>query len=280
MVKDRRVDIMSFTGSCDAGIAVRLEVAQRFGRYLLELGGNNGIIIMPDADLKMAVQSILFAAVGTAGQRCTTNRRLFVHSSVHDEVLKRLKDAYAQVPIGDPLKEGTLMGPLHTAVQVKQYQETIVKAKEQGGTVVYGGKPIPEKGPQFVEPTIISIGGDAEILKHETFAPILYVTKFETMEDAVRMHNNVPQGLSSSIFTKDPENIFEWLGPLGSDCGIANVNIPTNGAEIGGAFGGEKLTGGGRESGSDSWKQYCRRMTSTINYSKELPLAQGIKFEI
>uniref|UniRef100_A0A8B9L2C0 aldehyde dehydrogenase (NAD(+)) n=1 Tax=Astyanax mexicanus TaxID=7994 RepID=A0A8B9L2C0_ASTMX len=277
--KDERVDLVSFTGSTQVGKQVALMVQERFGRQLLELGGNNAIIVFEDADLNLVVPSALFASVGTAGQRCTTTRRLMLHESVHDEVVERLSKAYKQVRIGDPWDPSTLYGPLHTKHAVQQYLAAIEQAKQQGGTLVCGGKVMDRPG-NYVEPTIFTgLAHDAPIVHTETFVPILYVIKFKTEEEAFAWNNEVKQGLSSSIFTKDMGRVFRWLGPKGSDCGIVNVNIPTSGAEIGGAFGGEKHTGGGRESGSDSWKQYMRRSTCTINYSKDLPLAQGIKFE-
>lgn len=279
MANDKNISLMSFTGSTEVGLEVAVNVQKRFGRSLLELGGNNALIGMEDADLNLLVPAALFAAVGTAGQRCTTLRRLILHESIHDEVLARLVKAYKQVTIGDPLVEGNLCGPLHSENSRQAYSKAIEEAKSQGGTVECGGNVL--DGPGFyVEPTIISgIAHDAPIVHTETFAPILYILKCSSFEEAIAMNNEVDQGLSSSIFTKDLGRIFKWMGPSGSDCGIVNVNIPTSGAEIGGAFGGNKHTGGGRESGSDAWKQYMRRSTCTINYSKELPLAQGIKFE-
>ncbi|KAM6475438.1 alpha-aminoadipic semialdehyde dehydrogenase [Liasis olivaceus] len=278
MARDERIDLLSFTGSTKVGKQVALKVQERFGRCLLELGGNNAIIVFEDADLSLVIPSALFAAVGTAGQRCTTARRLFLHESIHNEVVEKLMKVYAQVRIGDPWDANTLYGPLHTKQAVKMFLEAVELAKQQGGSVVYGGKVIERPG-NYVEPTIVTgLPHNAPIVHTETFAPILYVLKFKTEEEAFAWNNEVKQGLSSSIFTKDLGRIFRWLGPKGSDCGIVNVNIPTSGAEIGGAFGGNKHTGGGRESGSDSWKQYMRRSTCTINYSKDLPLAQGIKF--
>ncbi|CAM6082935.1 unnamed protein product [Calypogeia fissa] len=274
---DNRIALVSFTGSTKVGQLVREAVNARFGKCLLELSGNNAIIVMDDADLKIAARSILFASVGTAGQRCTTCRRLLIHEAVYKETIDNLLKSYAHVKAGDPLVEGTLLGPLHTKAGVTAYKTGIVKIKEQGGVILTGGRVIEREG-NYVEPTIVEITHDAPIVQDEFFGPILYVVKFKTFEEAVKLNNSVSQGLSSSIFTKSPENIFRWTGPAGSDCGIVNINIPTNGAEIGGAFGGEKATGGGRESGSDSWKQYMRRSTSTINFGKELPLAQGISF--
>ncbi|KAL2630636.1 hypothetical protein R1flu_015322 [Riccia fluitans] len=274
---DRRIHLVSFTGSTKVGQLVQAAVNARFGKCLLELSGNNAIVVMDDADLSLVVRSVLFASVGTAGQRCTTCRRLFLHENIYKETVDRLLKAYSQVKAGDPLVEGTLLGPLHTTTGVKVYQEGIEKIKKQNGVILTGGKVIEREG-NYVEPTIVEISNDAPIVQEELFCPILYVFQFKTFEEAVEMNNSVPQGLSSSIFTKNPELIFRWTGPLGSDCGIVNVNIPTNGAEIGGAFGGEKATGGGREAGSDSWKQYMRRSTCTINYGHTLPLAQGINF--
>ncbi|XP_074138063.1 alpha-aminoadipic semialdehyde dehydrogenase [Sminthopsis crassicaudata] len=279
MAKDERVDLLSFTGSTQVGKQVALMVQERFGRSLLELGGNNAIIAFEDADLNLVIPSALFAAVGTAGQRCTTARRLFLHESIHDEVVDKLKKAYAQIRIGNPWDSNVLYGPLHTKQAVNMFLAAVEDAKKQGGTVVYGGKTIDRPG-NYVEPTIVThLDHGASVVHRETFAPILYVLKFKNEDEVYTWNNEVKQGLSSSIFTKDLGRIFRWLGPKGSDCGIVNVNIPTSGAEIGGAFGGEKHTGGGRESGSDSWKQYMRRSTCTINYSKDLPLAQGIKFQ-
>uniref|UniRef100_T1JGM2 aldehyde dehydrogenase (NAD(+)) n=1 Tax=Strigamia maritima TaxID=126957 RepID=T1JGM2_STRMM len=269
IANDERLALVSF------GVAVQ----SRFGRHLLELGGNNAIIVCEDADLDMVVPATLFACVGTAGQRCTTTRRLFLHEKIYDTVLDRLKKAYTQVRIGDPLEPTTLYGPMHSKLGVQLYQAAIESAKKNGGKIEIGGKVIEGPG-NFVEPTIISgLKHDSQNVHHETFAPIVYAMKFSSFEDAIVQNNEVKQGLSSSVFTQDLGKIFQWIGHKGSDCGIVNVNIPTSGAEIGGAFGGEKHTGGGRESGSDAWKQYMRRSTCTINYSKDLPLAQGIKFE-
>jgi aldehyde dehydrogenase family 7 protein A1 len=281
MAKDERIPLLSFTGSCAAGNKVAGVVAERFGKYLLELGGNNAIIVNEDADLDMVVQAGIFACVGTAGQRCTSTRRIILHEKVYDTVVEKLTKAYQSFMsrIGDPLDEGTLYGPLHSQQSVNGYLASVEAAKAQGGTIVFGGKRIEREG-FYVEPTIVTgLAHDAEIVHRETFAPIVYILKCSNLDEAIAWNNEVKQGLSSSLFTKDVGNVFKWIGPKGSDCGIVNVNIPTSGAEIGGAFGGEKHTGGGRESGSDAWKQYCRRSTCTINYSKELPLAQGIKFE-
>jgi len=232
---------------------------------------------MDDANLALAIRGTLFAAVGTSGQRCTTCRRLIVHEKVYEGVVTRLKKAYESVTIGDPLHKDTLCGPLHTKIQVTQFTEALKKAQEQGGSLIHGGKVLEREG-NFVVPAIVAIRHDADIVKEETFAPILYIIKAKSLDQAIEFNNEVSQGLSSSLFTENPKNLFKWLGPNGSDCGIINVNIPTSGAEIGGAFGGEKHTGGGRESGSDAWKQYMRRGTVTVNYSEKLPLAQGINF--
>lgn len=277
LVNDRRLPLVSFTGSCQIGKEVASTVGARMGKTLLELGGNNAIIVEPDADMDLAVRGIVFGAVGTAGQRCTTTRRLIVHHTVVDQLLARLKAAYEQVTIGDPLDPATLMGPLITPQSVAAYHAAIRAAKEQGGTIVCGGRELESPG-NFVQPTIIRMPGQTEQVCEETFAPVLYVMSYETLEEAIAIQNAVPQGLSSSIFTNNLRSAEFFLSAVGSDCGIANVNIGTSGAEIGGAFGGEKDTGGGRESGSDSWKIYMRRQTNTINYSTELPLAQGIEF--
>lgn len=281
-VDDKRIPLVSFTGSTRVGRLVAERVAQRLGRSLLELGGNNAMIVDETADLKLAVPAIAFGAVGTCGQRCTSTRRVFVHSSIHDQLVKSLVKAYKQVEkrIGDPTDPETLMGPLNDQAGVDRFLDAVKAAKAAGGTVATGGKAIKGDG-NFVKPTIITgLSNDAEIVQEETFAPILYVMPFDTLEEAIDMQNDVPQGLSSAIFTERLKAAEQFLSAAGSDCGIANVNIGTSGAEIGGAFGGEKDTGGGRESGSDAWKIYMRRQTNTINYSDDLPLAQGIKFDI
>jgi len=277
-INDKRLSLISFTGSTEIGRRISSVVHSRFGRTILELGGNNAIIIMEDADLDLALRSVLFACIGTCGQRCTTTRRLVLHEKIYDQFLPRLVNAYKQVKIGNPLDDSVLCGPLHTKSAIKEYQHGLKTIQEQGGKILAGGNVIEGPG-NFVEPTIIEIKHDAPIVKEELFCPILHVVKCSSLEEAIMINNEVPQGLSSSMFTNSQANIFQWTGPRGSDCGIANVNIPTSGAEIGGAFGGEKETGGGRESGSDSWKQYMRRVTCTINYSKSLPLAQGINFQ-
>jgi aldehyde dehydrogenase (NAD+) len=278
MLHDVRLPLISFTGSTRIGQHVAATVAKRFGRTILELGGNNAIIVTEGARLDLAVRAILFGAVGTAGQRCTSTRRLIVHRSIVDELTRTLAAAYSQVRIGDPLHADTLMGPLVTPDAVDSMFEAIEQAKADGGHVVCGGKTRPDLGANFVEPTIIRMPAQTAIVKQETFAPILYILDYEDMEEAIHLHNDVPQGLSSAIFTESVRHAERFLAAAGSDCGIANVNIGTSGAEIGGAFGGEKETGGGRESGSDAWKAYMRRQTNTINWSEELPLAQGIAF--
>ncbi len=278
MSEDPRLPLISFTGSIPTGRRVAQTVAGRLGRSLLELGGNNAIIISQNANLDLAMRGILFGAVGTAGQRCTSTRRLIVHTSVVDTLCERLVKAYSQVRIGDPLAPDTLVGPLATTRAVEAMEAAIRRAVEDGGELLAGGKARLELGPQFVEPTIIRMPRQSEIVKEETFAPILYILTYETIEEAIALHNGVTQGLSSAIFTDSLREAELFLSAGGSDCGIANVNIGTSGAEIGGAFGGEKETGGGRESGSDAWKSYMRRQTNTINWSRELPLAQGIEF--
>ncbi len=279
LINDRRVPLISATGSCNMGEKVGVAVAQRLGRSLLELGGNNAVVVLNDADVDMVIRAVLFGAVGTAGQRCTSTRRLIVEKDIKDEVAKRLLDAYQQIRIGDPLDPATLMGPLVNEQAVHNMMTAIDVAVNQGGEVLVGGKLV-DTGLDgyFVEPTIIEIAGDAEVVQEETFAPILYLIEAEDLQDAITIQNGVRQGLSSAIFTDSMRSAEQFLSHEGSDCGIANVNIGTSGAEIGGAFGGEKETGGGRESGSDAWKAYMRRQTNTINWGAELPLAQGIEF--
>lgn len=277
MSEDHRIPLISATGSTRMGRHVAQKVSARLGRSLLELGGNNAIIVDASADLDLALRAIVFGAVGTAGQRCTTTRRLIVHESIADELIQRLVTAYQQVRIGDPLAEGTLMGPLIDEQAVQQMQTTLATIQQSGGKILYGGERL--KGPGFfVTPCLVEMKEQTALMQQETFAPILYVLRYKTLEQAVALNNDVPQGLSSSLFTQDLIAAETFLSALGSDCGIANVNIGTSGAEIGGAFGGEKETGGGREAGSDSWKAYMRRQTNTINWSPELPLAQGIQF--
>ncbi|MGI9265512.1 MAG: L-piperidine-6-carboxylate dehydrogenase [Gammaproteobacteria bacterium] len=278
-VDDPRVDMLSFTGSCAVGRTVGERVAARMGKSLLELGGNNAIIVDEQANLDLAVPAIVFGAVGTAGQRCTSTRRVIVHESIADELSHKLVKAYGQVRIGDPMEPQTLMGPLIDADSVGRYEAALVAAKDAGGEVLIGGAVLDQPG-NYVEPAIVKASNDWQIVQDETFAPILYLISFKDLDEAIDMHNSVRQGLSSAIFTDNLQNAERFLSAAGSDCGIANVNIGTSGAEIGGAFGGEKETGGGRESGSDSWKAYMRRQTNTINYSLDLPLAQGISFDL
>jgi len=281
LVEDRRLPLVSATGSCAMGRKVGEAVAARLGRTILELGGNNAMIVLDDADLELALRAIVFGAVGTAGQRCTTTRRVLVQKGVAPELTKRLLESYETVKIGDPLAPDTLMGPLISERAVEQMMSALEQAKAQGGEVLCGGRRYAEgacaRG-HFVEPTIVKARADMPIVKEETFAPILYVIEVDDVDEAIRHHNDVPQGLSSAVFTTSLRSAERFLSHAGSDCGIANVNIGTSGAEIGGAFGGEKDTGGGRESGSDAWKGYMRRQTCTINYSTDLPLAQGIQF--
>lgn len=279
MLQDRKVPLVSFTGSTDMGRHVSETTAKRFGRSILELGGNNAIIVEPDARLDLAMRAILFAAVGTAGQRCTSLRRLFLHRDISGGLLEKLLKAYPSITIGDPLDEKVLMGPLVNEAAVEAYLGALDKVREQGGEILYGGKRIDRPG-FYVEPTIVKAHPGMDIVRHETFAPILYVFEYENLDEVVQLHNSVDQGLSSAIFTSSMYSAEKFLSHEGSDCGIANVNIGTSGAEIGGAFGGEKETGGGREAGSDAWKAYMRRQTCTINWSEELPLAQGVHFDI
>jgi aldehyde dehydrogenase (NAD+) len=279
LTADPRLPLVSATGSVAMGKAVGQRVAARMGRSLLELGGNNGLILTPSADLDLALRAVLFAAVGTAGQRCTTLRRLIVHESLADNFLKRLAGAYARITIGDPSDAGVLLGPLIRESAVETMLAAVATARKQGGQVLYGGKRVERPG-YFVEPTLIRIPAGATIVREETFAPILYAISFRTLDEAIAIHNSVPQGLSSAIFTDSVREAEQFLSATGSDCGIANVNIGTSGAEIGGAFGGEKETGGGREAGSDAWKAYMRRQTCTLNFGRDLPLAQGVRFDV
>ncbi len=279
MLNDKRVPLVSFTGSTNMGRHVAETTARRFGRSILELGGNNAIIVEPDAKLDLALRAILFAAVGTAGQRCTSLRRLFLHTDVAEGLLAKLTKAYGSITIGDPLEDGILMGPLVNQAAVEAHFAALDKVKEQGGEILVGGGPVDRPG-FFVEPTIVKAHPGMEITRDETFAPILYVFEYSTFDEAMALHNSVDQGLSSAVFTSSMYSAERFLSHEGSDCGIANVNIGTSGAEIGGAFGGEKETGGGREAGSDAWKAYMRRQTCTINWSTELPLAQGVSFDV
>ena len=277
MLTDRRLPLISATGSCQMGRRVAEVVGRRLGRTLLELGGNNGVIVMDDARLDMVLRAVLFGAVGTAGQRCTSIRRLFLHGSISTAMTEKLVAAYKQVKVGSPLAADTLMGPLINHASVERMRDGLARIREQGGEIVFGGGHI---GGCYVEPTLVNARAEMPILKEEIFAPILYLIEFEDFDQVMQWHNDVPQGLSSAIFTQNGQYAERFLSHRGSDCGIANVNIGTSGAEIGGAFGGEKDTGGGREAGSDSWKAYMRRQTVTINWSDELPLAQGIDFPI
>ena len=280
MINDARLPLISFTGSARVGRHVARCVAGRLARCILELGGNNGMIISADADLELATRAIVFGAVGTAGQRCTSARRVIAQRSIVDDLARRLVRAYESVPIGDPMREGVLMGPLINEAAVAAMMAAIDRALAEGGDLLTGGGKLPELGENFVQPAIIRMPRQTALVCEETFAPILYIMDYETLDEAIALHNAVPQGLSSAIFTRDLAASERFLSPAGSDCGIANVNIGTSGAEIGGAFGGEKDTGGGREAGSDAWKAYMRRQTTTINYSSDLPLAQGVEFDI
>lgn len=283
MLDDPRIPLISATGSTAMGKRVGAIVGERLGRTLLELGGNNAIIVTEDADMEMAVRATLFGAVGTAGQRCTSTRWIIVQSSVKQKFIARLTDAYKQVRIGNPMDDATLMGPLIDATAVASMDQALAAAKQQGGKILYGGGRVTIEGLEggfYVIPAIVAVENHYPIVQQETFAPILYIIEYDTLDQAIELHNDVPQGLSSAIFTGSMYAQELFLSHKGSDCGIANVNIGTSGAEIGGAFGGEKETGGGRESGSDAWKVYMRRQTNTINWGRELPLAQGIKFDI
>jgi aldehyde dehydrogenase (NAD+) len=283
LVNDKNVALISFTGSTRVGRIVGTNVAQRFGKSILELGGNNAIIFTENADLNMSIIGAVFGAVGTAGQRCTSTRRLIIHQSIFEEVKNRLVKAYGQIRIGNPLDENNHVGPLIDKQAVQQYLDSIEKCKEEGGNFVVEGGILEGENFEsgcYVKPCIAEVENSYEIVQYETFAPILYIMKYETLAEAIAMQNDVPQGLSSAIMTTDMRQAELFLSQNGSDCGIANVNIGTSGAEIGGAFGGEKETGGGRESGSDVWKYYMRRQTNTINYTDSLPLAQGIKFDL
>jgi aldehyde dehydrogenase (NAD+) len=280
LINDKRLQLVSFTGSCEIGRRVAETVARRMGRTILELGGNNGIIVTQNADLDLALPAILFGAVGTAGQRCTSTRRIIMHHSIAEKLTTRLVNAYKQVKIGDPGEPGILMGPLVNIKAVEDMMKALEQIKVEGGEILFGGHQLKEKGPCFVEPTIVKMPSQKPIVHEETFAPILYLMEYKTLEEAITMHNAVPQGLSSAIFTTNLMEAEMFLSHMGSDCGIANVNIGTSGAEIGGCFGGEKETGGGREAGSEAWKTYMRRQTNTINWSKEILLAQGIRFDL
>lgn len=283
LTHDRRLPLISATGSVAMGREVGRAVAARLGRSLLELGGNNGIIVTPSADFKLALPAIVFGAVGTAGQRCTSTRRLIVHESIYEALSADLVQAYRRVTVGNPLAAGTLMGPLIDRAAVQHMQAALERLESEGGKILYGGRPLsdpPLDTGTYVTPCICEAGADTPVVAEETFAPVLYLMRYQTLEEAIAIHNQVPQGLSSAIMTTDLREAELFLSQRGSDCGIANVNIGTSGAEIGGAFGGEKDTGGGREAGSDAWKAYMRRQSNTINWSSRLPLAQGIRFDI
>ena len=283
LVDHRGVALVSATGSTRMGRAVGPRVANRFGRSLLELGGNNAAVVAPSADLDLTLRGIVFSAAGTAGQRCTTMRRVIAHSSIVDELTERLAEAYGRLPIGNPLADGTLVGPLVHGDAYTAMRSALEQAQSEGGTVVVGGeRQLAEVAPEayYVQPAVVRMPGQTDIVTRETFAPILYVMAYDDLDEAIALNNDVPQGLSSSLFTRDQAESEIFLSAVGSDCGIVNVNIGTSGAEIGGAFGGEKETGGGRESGSDAWRAYMRRATNTINYSGELPLAQGVDFSV
>jgi aldehyde dehydrogenase (NAD+) len=283
MTNDKRIPLISATGSTRMGVTVGTAVAKRLGRSLLELGGNNAIIVTENADMDMALRAVLFGAAGTAGQRCTSTRRLIIKDTVYPGFKEKLQKAYSQIRIGHPLEKGTVVGPLIDKQAVRSFEEAIKEVKAEGGKVVCGGEVLQGRGFDsgcYVKPCIVEAKNHFKKVQEETFAPILYLMKYSSIEDAIAMHNDVPQGLSSAIFSRNMLEAEKFLSPEGSDCGIANVNIGTSGAEIGGAFGGEKETGGGRESGSDSWKIYMRRQTNTINYGNDLPLAQGIRFDV
>jgi len=279
IANDTRIPLVSFTGSTAVGREINTMVARRLGRALLELSGNNAIIVDEQADLRLAIPAVVFGAIGTAGQRCTTTRRLIIHTSIYEKLVKSLVNVYQKIKIGDPLDQKNLMGPLIDQQAVDQFTKSITDATQQGGHILCGGKVIKSAG-FFVEPTIIEAQNEWEVVQRETFAPILYVMRYNSLDEAIAMQNHSRFGLSSALFTQNVQHAETFLSTHGSDCGIANINIGTSGAEIGGAFGGEKDTGGGREAGSDAWKAYMRRQTNTISWSQQLTLAQGIKFEI
>jgi aldehyde dehydrogenase (NAD+) len=280
MLEDRRIPLISATGSCSMGYRVAEEVGRRLGRTILELGGNNGVILMDDANLDLALRAVLFGAIGTAGQRCTTIRRLFLQKGIARRMRESLVAAYRQLRIGHPLEETTLMGPLVNRGAVEEMRQGLQRIREQGGEILYGGERLELPGGCYIQPALVEARPEMPVLKEELFAPVLYLIEFESLEEALTWHNDVPQGLSSAMFTTNLVAAETFLSARGSDCGIANINIGTSGAEIGGAFGGEKETGGGREAGSDAWKAYMRRQTVTVNWSEELPLAQGIAFDL
>jgi len=280
LLADERVALIQATGSCALGERVSVVMAKRSGRAILELGGNNAVVVLADADLKLALRAVVFGTVGTAGQRCTSTRRLILHRPIAKDFMEQLTAAYRTIGIGDPLDDATLMGPLVSQSAVEDYREGLAEMQRQGGKLVYGGNVLADRGGYFVEPAIVRSTVDMPICKEEVFAPIVHVFEVEGLEEAIAVNNSVPQGLSSGLFTTNLAAAERWLSAVGSDCGIANVNAGTSGAEIGGAFGGEKATGGGRQAGSDAWKGYMRRQTCTINYGDELPLAQGVTFPV
>jgi aldehyde dehydrogenase (NAD+) len=280
LLADEMVSLIQATGSCALGERVSAAVAKRSGRAILELGGNNAVIVMADADLKLALRAVVFGTVGTAGQRCTSTRRLILQRPIAKRFMEQLVAAYKTIRIGDPLEDGTLMGPLVSQSAVDDYREGLAEIERQGGKLVYGGNVLADRGGYFVEPAIVRSTVDMPICREEVFAPIVHVFEVDSLEEAIAVNNSVPQGLSSGLFTTDLTSAERWLSAVGSDCGIANVNVGTSGAEIGGAFGGEKATGGGRQAGSDAWKGYMRRQTCTVNYGHELPLAQGVEFPV
>jgi aldehyde dehydrogenase (NAD+) len=282
IASDERFPLVSATGSVPMGRAVGREVASRLGRSLLELGGNNALILAPSADLELALRAVVFSAAGTAGQRCTTLRRLILHESIYEDFVRKVSGVFSRLPVGDPRKESTLIGPLIDEASAEAMRVALDIARQSGG-IVHGGDRLFDGVPDggvYVRPALVEIDPQARIVFEETFAPILYASRYSDFNQAIERNNEVPQGLASAAFTNDIREAERFLGPAGSDCGIANINIGTSGAEIGGAFGGEKWTGGGRESGSDSWKAYMRRTTNTINYGTDLPLAQGVKFDV
>ncbi len=280
LIRDPRVALVSYTGSVATGRHVGIAVQERFGRSILELGGNAAVIVTPSADLEMAARAVYFGAVGTAGQRCTTTRRLIVHEDVHDDLVTRLKQLYTWTPIGDPRDSANAMGPLVDAGAVKEMRRALAEADAQGGRLLYGGATIGDLGTAYATPAMVEADNNMPIVQQETFAPILYIMKYGNLEEAIAFQNSVPQGLASAIFTNDLREAEQYTSSVGSDCGLANVNAGTVGAEIGGAFGGEKETGGGRESGSDSWKGYMRRQTTVVNYSDGVELAQGVTLDV
>jgi aldehyde dehydrogenase (NAD+) len=280
LIADSRLPLVQATGSCRLGQRVAEVVGRRTGRAILELGGNNAVVVLNDADLDLALRAVVFGAAGTAGQRCTSTRRLILQRGIASAFIDRLVRAYSSISIGHPLDEATLMGPLISASAVSAYREGLEEIRRQGGQIVYGGRVLDDRPGFFVEPTVVRSTREMPICAEEVFAPILHVFEVDSLDEAIALNNAVPQGLSSALFTTDLRAAERWLSEVGSDCGIANVNVGTSGAEIGGAFGGEKATGGGRQAGSDAWKAYMRRQTCTVNYGSDLPLAQGVRFDL